>query len=445
MDKHKIELYVFPALLFIILILPHIFFLGNYYVDLETQYVDAGTEISENWLSADLSKYYKGIANPILTSIFLAVGYAVVGESPLISRLTILLISVTFCYFTYFYLRKKDFRFAAICSLLVAVNPMFIVYGQYVHTDAPFMVFSGISFLLLIFSSCRLERILSSIFLGISLATKYVTVILLPCMALFLTVKYKLWIFSRKKTLSFIRFSLWYFGLAILVSMPIIILVFFFQESFFSASLSTTHKINIFMIFEHLIAYLLWLGLFIGPFFIFFVIDLLRKMGKRNFYFTISIIIVGLLILSAFIPFFSLVRQEKEFGEMNLGWADSYIPSWIMGIIIFFILLVALIFVVNLLHDVFILNKDSLSGIAFWILIPILLMSLTRAANRYLLVILLPLSLYSAQVFIRIFSDKRAFWFYLILILHMLIFLSVGVFSNYYLHLRGVEILSSFA
>ena len=130
---------------------------------------------------------------------------------------------------------------------------------------------------------------------------------------------------------------------------------------------------------------------------------------------------------------------------MNLGWADSYIPSWIMGIIIFFILLVALIFVVNLLHDVFILNKDSLSGIAFWILIPILLMSLTRAANRYLLVILLPLSLYSAQVFIRIFSDKRAFWFYLILILHMLIFLSVGVFSNYYLHLRGVEILSSFA
>ena len=59
--------------------------------------------------------------------------------------------------------------------------------------------------------------------------------------------------------------------------------------------------------------------------------------------------------------------------------------------------------------------------------------------SRYLLFVLVPVSLYMAHVMGRMYSERSTRPFVLaVLILHAVIFLAVGFYSNYYLYLRGL-------
>jgi len=440
MKRRIFQLFILPTALILLLFLPHIFFFDNHYVDLEPLYVQAALEIADHGYDADLSNYFSTIANPIFTVLVLSGSYKLFCESPVISRLTIFLLSLVFSLFLYFYVRNKEGVFISFVSaLLVVVNPMFIVYSQYVHTDVPFMVFSSISLLLLLFTHSSKGEITSSIMLGISLATKYVAVVLLPVVFIYSFVKSKiLKHFSKARLFSLAWFNIWYFTLSLLVSVPIILIVFYFQSTIVPSKLESVFALNAGMFIPRLFAYLLWLGLFVGPSCVIFLLDLWKKTGKTKFFMLFAALAVLTLIVSFSFPISSLHRQAFDFGEMNLGWVESAVPSLCLSLAFFFVLLIAELFIANIILDLTYSKDEKTRGLFFWIVLPILLMSFTRAANRYMLVVLVPLSLYMAFVTKRMYSERTKLFVPAILVLHALIFLSVGFYSNYYLHQRGM-------
>jgi 4-amino-4-deoxy-L-arabinose transferase-like glycosyltransferase len=446
--KRKIrESYVLLGILVILLLLPHIPFLGNNYVDVEPLYVDAGSQIALHGVNADLSDYFGDIANPALTALALSASYKLFWESPMISRLTIFVLSLIFSLFLYFYIRnKKKGPFVAFVSvLLVIVNPMFIVYSQYVMSDGPFLVFSSISLLLFFFSSSVRGRVVSSVMLGISFATKYVAVVLFPVVVVYSLIESKIWEqLSLKRLLPLLRFNSWYIALSLLVSAPVISIAFFSQQGILSSNLASRHSLNLALFGPHLFSYLLWLGLFIGPSSLMFALDLYRKLGRNRFLIVIVGLIVSTFIISRFIPISSLHVQSGSFGEMNLSWVESAIPPPYLSVVLFFVLLVAEVFLVSAVFDSLYSKEEKITGLLIWIVVPIMLMSLTRVANRYMLVTLTPLSIYAAFVAGRMYLERRSLFVPIVLTLHAVIFLTVGYYSNYYLYQRGLEALSAF-
>lgn len=436
----SIELYVLPAVLLVLLLLPHILYLGNHYIDVEPYYVKSAQELITRGFDANLSDYFTNIGNPILTSLILSGSYLLFGESYFVSRLTIFVFALVFALFFYFYLRNKEGAFVSfLATLLTVVNPFFIVYSQYITSDVPFMVFSSVSLLLLLFPQTAKGELVSSVMLGVSLTTRYVTAVLFPVVVLYSVIKTRLCpVFSKAKLLSAVRFNLWYFALALVLSVPVISFAFRYQEGVLSRNIEQVITLNFGMYIPRLFAYLLWLGLFIGPFCLVSLLDLWRKIGKKKF--LILLICLGglTLIVSYFFQISTLHVQAWSFGEMNLSWLESVVPAPYLSAALFFVILVAELFVASVVFDLVHLKDKKFNLLATWMLLPIPLMSLTRVANRYLLAVLVPLSLYMAYVTGKMYSGRTRFFIIGIIVLHVLVFWGMGFYSNYYLQLRGL-------
>lgn len=440
LKNRKIELYAMPAVLIVLFLLPHLGFLNNGYVDLERYCVQAGLQIAGHGFHANLTDYFSTVFNPIFSVLLLAGSYKIFGENPIISRLTMSVLALAFCLFLYYYLRnKKGATFAFITTLMVVANPMFIIYSQYVYSDVPFMVFVSVALLLLIYSTSWKGNIFSSLMLGISLATKYVAAPLFVVGFIFSLIKSEIVRrFSRSRLFSFLGFNIWYFALSLLVSVPIILLVFHYQTSIFPSPGESQYALGASMYIPRFFSYLLWLGLFTGPFCVISIFDLWHKAGKKIFIVLLASSLVLTAVVSYFFPISSLHIQAGVFGEMNLGWVESAVPSWVLSIAFFLVLVIAELFIAGMAFDLKRSGKEKIREVFIWILLPILIFSFTRVANRYMLSLLVPLSLYMALLSSRIYSEHKNRFVPIILMLHVLIFISVGFYSNYYLHLRGL-------
>ncbi|MDP7525725.1 MAG: glycosyltransferase family 39 protein [Dehalococcoidales bacterium] len=438
-DKAR-DSYVLPAVLIIVLLLPHVLFLGNGYVDVELYVVDAASEVARYGFNANLTDYFYTVFNPIFSVLLLGGSYTIFGESEIVSRLTISALSVGFTLFLYFYLRRRTgTSISFVAPLLVISNPMFIVYSQYVGSDVPFFILTSVALLMILYASTpRRETIVSSVMLGISLATKYVTAVVFPVVLIYSSIKLELFPhFSRDKLLALVRFNLWYFGLTLAVSLPFILVALKYQTGIVPPEVKSLHTVGVAMFIPRFTSSLLWLGLFIGPSCLIFFLDLWDKTGKKKFLAILSILAVLTLIISYFFPISSLHIQDGTFGEMNLGWVESVVPSPILSSAFFFVILVGELFVANLVFDLKYSENEGRRKLIYWIVVPIVVMSFTRVANRYMLVILVPLSLYLADIINKMYAEHRKSFILAVLVLHVLIFISVGFYSNYYLQLRG--------
>ncbi|MFC1901902.1 hypothetical protein ACFLX3_03135 [Chloroflexota bacterium] len=189
---------------------------------------------------------------------------------------------------------------------------------------------------------------------------------------------------------------------------------------------------NFYIFVPRFFAYLMWLGLFIGPSFVIFAFDLWRRVGKKRF----LLLLLGLAALTLIVTFFlfpisSLHIQEEYLGEMNLGGAEVYVSESYLSIALFFVILVAEMFIVGIALDLKHNRGEKIIFLFCWIMIPIILMSLTRAANRYMLTVLVPLSLYISMVVKRVYSERTKLFVTVVLLLHVLIFLALGFYANY--------------
>jgi hypothetical protein len=80
----------------------------------------------------------------------------------------------------------------------------------------------------------------------------------------------------------------------------------------------------------------------------------------------------------------------------------------------------------------FIHRKDEkITHLFFWIIIPILLFSIVRAANRYMFTILVPLSLYITFIARRVYTEPVKALVPTVLVLHSFIYLPLGFYAIY--------------
>ncbi|MFC1957679.1 ArnT family glycosyltransferase [Chloroflexota bacterium] len=433
MKRNTIEIYLLPVILIILLLLPHLLSLNNDYIVYEPLMVQSASEIAEHGFNADLSEYFMHISNPVSTLLVLATSYKLFGESPLVSRLTMILLPFLFSIFLYFYLRKKEgASWAFLTVFLILVNPLFITFTKYIWSDVPFMVFTSIALLLLFYGRSFKEYLLSSIILAISFATKYLAVFLFPVVLAFSFLKSRALSQPLKQRLvPIMKFNLWYFAITLLLSMPVILIAFHFPAGILSPNIESIFALNFGMDIPRLFAYLMWLGLFIGPFGLIFVYDLWKRIGNAKFFIILTGLVALTLLVTHFFPIPSLHITEHLFGEMNLLGADAYVPEPYLSMILFFMILFGEILVTSITLE-FINGKDEkISYLFFWILVPILLLSLVRGANRYMLIILVPLSLYITFVTKRIYSERTKSYILAALVLHAIIFLSLGFVAIY--------------
>lgn len=443
MTQKPVQSSLMPMILAAILILPHILFFGNGYIDTETIFVDSASRIAADGFNADLSAYYEVDANPILTSLIFAAGYKLFGESPFVSRLTIFVLSFAFVLFFFFYLRPRiSPPVSFLAALFVSVNPLFIAYSQYMAADVDFMIFSAISLLLLIYPYSSKAGLASSVWFGVSLATKYAVAVLAPVVFSISLMRSKLLRhFSRAALLALLKFNVWYFATALLLSIPIILIVFQFQTRLLPSS-SSGVGLSIGLFIPRLFAYLIWLGLFLGPGGVVITLDLWQRLGKPRF----LALLVGLLALTAvvhlFYPLSSLVVEKPPFGAMSLAGLESAIPPFYLSLALFFVLLAAELFVTRAIIEIrnlWTAQGSSIRNVLFWGLIPIPLMALNHASARYMLFVLVPVSLYMAHVTAKTYSERSTKVFTMvILIAHALIFVAVGFYLNYYFYQKGL-------
>jgi hypothetical protein len=193
------------------------------------------------------------------------------------------------------------------------------------------------------------------------------------------------------------------------------------------------------MLVSRFFAYILWLGLFIGPACLIFIYDLVKRTGIIKFVILLVALLVFDFILTRFIPISSLHALEKSFGEMNLGGLENYIPEMQMSIALFFVLLIAEIFIAGMILEFKNQRNSRFVFLFFWILMPVFFMSFTRAANRYMFTLLVPLSLYTTDVTRRLFTGRTRIFVFCVLALQVLLCLTAGFLANHQLGLRGIN------
>lgn len=238
--------------------------------------------------------------------------------------------------------------------------------------------------------------------------------------------------------MSLVRFNLWYFALSLLISVPLVLIALYFQPGIILPEYQTRHTLDVTMLVPRFFSYLLWLGLFIGPACLVTIYDLWHKAGVKRFLTFLVASAALILIVSRFYPIASLHIQANVFGEMNLGWVESVVPSAALSAAFFLVILVGELFIIGLIYDLRNPESGDIKRLFLWIIVPLVLMSFTRVANRYMLIMLVPLSLYLAYVINGIYAERRKPFVLAALTLHILIFISVGFYSNYYMHLRGL-------
>lgn len=442
-NKKKFQNLLLPLFVIVIIILPHIAFLDNKYIDTEPYYVKAGLNIKNNGLKADLSDYLVHIANPLFTSILLAGSYVFFPENTFTSRLTILIPTIPFLLFLYFYMKKKEsVSVAFIVCLLTAVNPMFLVYSQYVCSDVPYVVFSALAIVLYIYGTTSREAVISAVLMGFSLATKINSLILYPLIFISSCMKNKTGdSLTVKSILSIITFNAWYISLSFLIGLPVVLLIFYFKSQ---VNVTSLENVSWFLFSPRLFtsrvfAYILWLGLFIGPLVLIFLIDFWQKVRTKYFLMISTLCSLFVLMVTYFIPVATLHIQDGQYGEMNLGWVEKVIPEIYLSIFFTGVITAVLLFVANILYDMLHTEDYTIKHLFVFIVFPLLMMSLTRVANRYVLIILVPLAIYSAKRIVVLSQTNNKKLLTSIVLFHTLSFLLIGIFSNYYLMLRGLE------
>jgi hypothetical protein len=108
-----LEVYLLPAILIVLLLLPNLFSFNRGYIVYEPLLLQSASDTAANGFNANLSEYFTNISNPAFTLLILAASYKMFSESPLVCRLIIFIIPLIFSLFLYFYLRKKESIFVA--------------------------------------------------------------------------------------------------------------------------------------------------------------------------------------------------------------------------------------------------------------------------------------------------------------------------------------------
>ncbi|MBI3032848.1 glycosyltransferase family 39 protein [Candidatus Woesearchaeota archaeon] len=463
-DKHTL-LFILILLLFIG---SNAYFLNNQFAYNERKHAQVALDVfSED--KTHINYFYESSASPHTSFIPIAFIKGIFKNDLVVaSRTYIFTISILFLMIVVLFVSKiLNPKTALLAMLLLAVHPMFMVYGKYVVADVPFVFFATLA--LVLFYLGREQQkdklvwkydIFGVLCLGIAFLIKYNAIILYPIIGIYLFILLKCtWsdirTWNREKLYPLIKISLFYGLISVAMVLPMIIWI---KTKYGSLIPAKWHDSLFYEAWKYSIpqfsSYLLWLGLFAGVVSLFLLVDLYHRIVKLSFFKSeknkknLIIAFIGLLVLHS-VLFYVVHTQLNPLGirgEMNLGWLEKYIPVTYLTIGFYFILLLGELLFINFLMIIVHEKNNFNRFLSLWIVVSMVVMSFTRPANRYMMIIFFPLVTYTAQVVNRYYQKKynaiiNKKVVITLVVLHVIIFLALGVLSNIYLRKLGIEML----
>lgn len=403
MIHHKIsKVYLLPMALIFLFLAVKIPLMNAPFVNLESYYALTANMVNSGDLDQAIGIYQRiNAVNPLFSVIGITASIRMFGYNIIATRLFSLICAILLAATSFIYLKKYyGMKNALVTVAFILFNPLFYYYSFTTYTDIPFMFYSGTSIMLLIFGlrqSKMMYVYLSAVMMILSGAMKiHIFIILL--LALIIIMSY----LKNKPLRNIVMFKY-----AAIVMLPLSVYYFAMISLMGKAVLSASSKAYYFDWLSNLLLFIprigsniMFVGIFISP------IMILMVLNKR-FWQKVSIkIMATILCISVVLSFYILYvfkRNVSIFGEMKLDLLINVfsINAWL---VISFAILCALGFLyLGFLH---IKENKTDAYLLWWILLGLIIGAVTRPADRYLLVIMLPIYILLFNIYSDYFYNK---------------------------------------
>ncbi len=465
LDKETI-LFLLILLLFIG---SNFYFLTSHFVYNEKKHAEVALDVfSED--KTHINYFYESSASP--HTIFIPIAFLhkfiqqfMKNDFEMAARTYVFLISIIFLIITFIFVKKLlNPTIALLSMLLLSVHPMFIVYSKYIIADVPFVFLASVSLLLFYLArevkkDCLVWKydVPSALLLGLAFLTKYNAVIVYPIIGVYLIIILNLsWkdvtTFNKKNIVPLLKIGGFYGVISLIIALPMIIWIKTTYQHLIPVKWHDSLFYEAWKYFiPQLSSYIMWVGLFAGVLSVLFIMDLYHRLKASQIITSYKQMFMhGFLFLTAHSILFYFVRDSLNplgfRGEMNLGWIEQFIQGNFLLLLFYFVLLIGelIVFYFFLLSC----EKNRLSRfLGVWFLVSILIMSLTRPANRYLMIIFIPLIIQSSLLVVNYYKEKQLSFLLwktnillnpkiitlVIFVLHILVFVCIDLLSNLYL------------
>jgi len=389
---------------FIFFIAVHLVYLSTPFVSLEFVYGRYAEILAGEKCGADLGRYLELVANPASGLFIIVPFHLLLGFSEFATRLPSFLSGVALAVLAAVAVRRiKNGKKSALAFTIMLLNPMYWVCSGLAYTDIPFCLFSGGGLLFCILALLEDRPFLhwpAAVFLSISALIKYNGLVFFPVAAIFI------FIHTGKRSP---RYLLPYFLLAVVIDLPVYLSLLGRYGFLIYPRLQTLHRPRPDMVHIYLPSYLLWLGLFMGPFLVLPAWNGLVSAKRRSAYLIFPAALLFPCVLYSLTGwgggYLARLHEMGEY-EMNAGWFELLLGGRALGSLILLILALVVVAVVDIVAWMRRERANLFFGI--WLMAVLLSGSVSRPANRYLLFILVPISVYLGDILGLL--DERLKW-----------------------------------
>jgi len=421
------------ALIFFTLV--HLCYLSTPFVSGEFVYSRYAEKLLTGGMGEDLMHFLELIANP-LSSLYVIVPFQVVlGPSESAARLPSFLSGIALVVFLVIAVRRiKGAKTAVLAACIILLNPMYWSCSSLAYTDVPFCFFSGGGLLFCILALLYGRPVLhwpAALFLALSALIKFNGVVFLLLAAVLVVVHLGRGGF---------KYLIPYVILPVVVDFPVYLVIVSRYGFLIHPRLSLLHRPRLDMVYIYFPAYLLWLGLFMGPLLLLPCCRVLASIRRK----TISLILAaGLLLICALFclsgwgdGYLARLHEMGEY-EMNIGWFELLLGDRAFTLCIVLILALSAVAFVDIIAWMRRGSANLFLGI--WLISVLLIGSVSRPANRYLLFILVPLAVYLADIFASLDDRWRIRWPLRVYFVTSLILLALVCFvtTSFWIGARG--------
>jgi len=384
----------------------HLPTLSQPFVNLESWYGGAARLISEGKFADGLRYLDTAIANPVGSVLGIVPFYWLFGVSEFSARLSSLLAGVCLLGVLYYYCRSESNGTSLLAACVVGLNPLLWVYSGIAYSDVPFILLITATILTAAYASRTANmrlHLLGSALLGASALIKYNAVVAAPAIAAITLIEARYRNQEWGRVLwDWVRVMALYSAVCLLMLVPYLaavhrILGYFMADRYVtSVGLSASSSLPS-LTGLRMAALVTAVGIFCGPLALFPAAHMAVKFGRLR--------LLGTLLVASPIAVFVVQKyletQNKlgsAFGEMQLGWTTHLLPKS-LEIALGTLLLMAGSILVAAVVMWSLENFRTRGYIAIWLLLGIVLHSLARPTNRYVLFVLPPVALYIASTY----------------------------------------------
>ena len=417
------------------------------FVNLEYWYSQSAEIISSGLgLSQSVRYLNDGFNNPLLSVVAIAGSQKLFGFAEWSSRLVSIAAWIIGIGIVYIAATKLWTPFVgALSAVLFGGFPLFWVYGGIAYPDVPFT--AAITAALLISGVATSQRssglhFLAALLFGIASLIRYNAVMFAPVVVLFV------FLMERDQNGGSLNLETWLRAAKILL-----IYVFVGGTLLVPYLLWTRETVGTILVSDlvhvapsdlliqaltalpRLGAYVIWIGVFLGPLGLVVLRELNTNPRKPKLR-IVALIALPINILLILAIGYSEAHTGQLFGELQLGWVERVFPDYLINFLRFGLLCLGEIGILGLV----IWGRKRLwpnGFMALWMLLPLLGHSFYRGAQRYTMFFLPPLAIYVGWMLSHWLKSKQHRIASLILIGHVLVFFSLGIFTSAYFSIEG--------